>query len=225
MEKNTRPLVRRGDRLPHWNKISTQKFPSKFIYWELIDRVNPVSGTKLKWEKELKIDITDEEWKGKFTQVFSVTNSIKLRMFQFQIISQILTTNVLRSKYTQEISDKCYYCNLDKETTFHLFVQCKEVKKLWKLLGKWCRYFLNCDIEFTPKVIIFNDYRGQKAKLINLLVLIMKQYIYVTKCKEEQLVFIKFISYVFYIKRIEWLTALRNHKITKHYSKWQNVLE
>ena len=112
-----------------------------------------------------------------------------------------------------------------KETTYHLFVQCRHVRKLWHALTKWCRYFLNIKLELKPEVIIFNEYCGSRANLVNLLILIMKRYVYVSKCKNKELSFIGYISQIHYIKQIENLTALRNQKTNLHKKKWENFLE
>ena len=49
----------------------------------------------------------------------------------------------------------------------------------------------------------------------------MKRYIYVTKCKEEKLVFNNYMLEIYQIEKIEKLIALRNDKMNYHNRKWK----
>ena len=136
-----------------WEMYKGFKSPSRFFYWELTDKKKGNDASKLKWEKEFGEEIPDEVWNSVFTDIFKYTNATKLREFHYKIINQILTTNILRSKFSN-VTNKCVFCQESKETIMHLFIECKKVKRLWKTLVKWIDYFANERIQMTPMQII-----------------------------------------------------------------------
>ena len=101
--------------------------------------------------------------------------------------------------------------------------KCNEVQILWEKLKKWIWYFLKLKIDFNAVTVILNNYIGTQSKIVNTLILMLKRYIYVTKCKEENLSFVNFINTMFQIREIEYLTALRNEKTNIFFKKWKNV--
>ena len=69
--------------------------------------------------------------------------------------------------------------------------------------------------------IIFCDYVGKYAKMINVILLIFKQYIYATKCMNIQLTFMGSLARVVEYQKVEFRIANRNKKVMKHNDKWQ----
>ena len=92
-------------------------------------------------------------------------------------------------------------------------------------MKKWIKWKYNQKIEIEQKEIILNSYKGPKRILINALILIMKRYIYVTKCKQERPNYVDFMVFIQRIIQIEYLTALQNDKVKKHVKKWSNFLD
>ena len=71
--------------------------------------------------------------------------------------------------------------------------------------------------------ICFNNYVGPKSKLINMLIVIMKQYIYSAKCLETELNYVQFMKKVFYWYQIEKLFAEEMNKVEKFTKLWQDI--
>ena len=75
-------------------------------------------------------------------------------------------------------------------------------------------------VELTPFATMFNDVYPDPMNYVNTTCLIVKQNIYATRCKEEQLnldvVLFKIIEY----KTIEEFIARKNNKLNKHMNKW-----
>ena len=156
---------------------------TKRCYWEKIEKRKPTQTQRILWEKDLEITITEEEWKNMYIKTFGITNDTKIRYFQYRVINRILTTNTSRSKYT-DISEKCQFCDEEKETVIHILCDCKKVKKLWLCLEKWCEYFFKTKVRFTNRMIIFNEYSGKQKTFVNSLILYLKRYIYIYICKQ-----------------------------------------
>ena len=209
----------------NFEKLAKQKNPSKLFYWELIGKKKTNTTVKLRWEVELGTQISEEYWQKIQMTMMSITNESKLRSFQYKIIQKKLTTNVLRNKYTEETDNKCELCKTEVETVIHLLCECKKVQKMWNLLNQWCKYHYNIVISLTNEVILFNVYSGKEKKLINSLILLLKRYIYITKCKKENMSFIAYMKLVSYICNIESYIAKKNNKWKIHEKKWKPFLQ
>ena len=207
-----------------FEQLERVKFPTKKFYWEIIAKSKTMASPPLSLIKELEVNITAEQWQKTFIDIFSVTNSTKLRMFHYQILNGILTTNVRRAKYTKNLSPNCMFCKTHKETVVHLLIECMYSRKLWRALQKWVKFYLKCTVRYSKEEILLNNYDGPNKSLINTMILVMKRYIYVAKCFEEKLTFIKFLTMLNQTYRIETLTASLNDKIVKHNKKWKNYI-
>lgn len=138
--------------------------------------------------------------------------SVKLRYFQYRLLIKALYTNVRVSKWL-DISSNCTFCHKKPETILHLFVECHHVQKIWQALKKWLNNFHKIKVVWTPSVIIFSNYKGKSAKLVNTLLLIFKFYIYKTKVQvKNKLKFIDGMSDVVHFKNIEKRIAVKDDK-------------
>ena len=159
---------------------------SKRIYWTLIEKEFLVSpGAKIIWQKDLGLmNLKDKTWWEIFPKFIHQIKPTKLWWFQYRVLTRTLTTNERRSKWNSKISDKCTFCKRETETILHLLTQCDHVQNSWSNLKRICSHFLGTDANFTYDVIILNNYQGPSKELVNLFIVILKQYIYVQKCFE-----------------------------------------
>ena len=72
-------------------------------------------------------------------------------------------------------------------------------------------------------LIVFNNYQGPNKYLINLFIIIMRQYIYAKKCFNEVPIFTGFVEKLSYWFQIDKQIALENHKLAKCIAKWKNI--
>ena len=199
--------------------------PSKQIYWNIIDSSFPIANQMMAltqlWSKEVQ-PIEMDEWKLLLVNFMKIVKPTKLQFFQFCLLNRILTTNIIRHKWHKEVSEACTFCKKQKETIIHLLYECDKVNKLWKALTKWCKYYLSIDIEFTMPVVIFN-YHGKNSSVVNLFIVVLKQYIYAAKCFKEKPIFTAFIAKLSYWYNVKKAIALEENKMEKHHRKWKNI--
>ena len=100
------------------------------------------------WEVDLKKEITDTTWENACCNCFTITNATKLGYFQFKCLHHYITTNVTKSKYSDQ-SPLCTYCRLAPETTFHLLYYCDKVQAIWKALTVWLKHKMHVQYEFS----------------------------------------------------------------------------
>ena len=105
----------------------------------------------------------------------------------------------------------------------HLLYDCKHVVKLWKGLAKWLDYFIKITIDLTPEIVLLNNYKGKRKSVINTLIVIMKQFIYSSKCFQEIPIYTNFINKVSYGYLTEKYIACETGKYATFIKKWENV--
>ena len=71
------------------------KSASSIIYWQLIEKLFPTpSPPVLNWNAELKIHLSEEEFRTLYPSIMNIIKPTKLRYFQYRILIRSLTTNV-----------------------------------------------------------------------------------------------------------------------------------
>jgi len=79
-------------------------------------------------------------------------------------------------------------CDTSKETIKHIFWQCLKSKSLIREINYWLSVTLNINIYFTITELLFGIINPMNnARMLNLIFLIIKKYIYSNKCKQKTL--------------------------------------
>ena len=213
------------DKIPRLEKYPGAKGLSKKFYWKIIECTFPLRPfNQALWKADLDITIEEEEWWDLFPRFLSSVYATKLRYFQYRILTQTLTTNVLRNKWCNEVSPKCSFCQMSLETVVHMLVNCPVASKIWKALTKWIRHFMNIEIKLTPALIILNNYQGKDKQLINTFIIVVKQHIYASRCKQEIPTINTSITRLHYWHKIEWIAAQHSGNLQKHMKKWHSYV-
>ena len=175
---------------------------------------------RIKWQTELKTLIDEKEWSNIRVTPFTITLNTKLRYFQFRLLSNRLVTNTLRNRWCSNISELCSFCNKDKETVCHLLWTCEISAGIWKNFFKWFNYIHDTSVIISLKIVVLNNYIGQYADLINLCILIAKQYLYACKCLQDTPRVDQLIKRIFTNYFLEKTVATNTNSKAKFYKKW-----
>ena len=195
---------------------------SKKAYNYMLDKVkNRDDRFRFKWEQILQRDVPDSVWKLSFQRIKQITLSTKLRSFQYRLLNMAIITNKHLKMWKIKDTDLCYFCSKDQETYSHVFVNCSYVKtKIWFPLKRWLYYYCMIELEIDTYQIIFNRYKDSFQDLVNMLILITKQYIYSSRCLEKPLVFTQLIAMIENYRTIENIIARKKNSITMFNKKW-----
>ena len=197
---------------------------SKNIYWHLIEARHPIkTNTKIIWETNLNISLEDEVWNNLFPIFLHHIKPTKLRFLQFRILTNSLTTNLKHNKWDSTISPNCSLCNKEIETITHLLFNCTVVQPIWTCFSKMLKQFLNIEWMCNAVDVCLNNYSNKKKHFVNLLIIILKHHIYVSKCKGNTPSFMDFMTQLSTWHNIDVLFAqdIDNVEICKE--KWSNI--
>ena len=165
-------------------KILQEDKVSRSVYRSLIDKQNIHKNNENKWEEDLQINI---DWRTTYKRIKEVTMQSKVQEFQYKLLHRILPTNKFLKMCNIVESDQCYFCSHAVETLSHIFFDCIHIRALWDELCDW----LDPYIDFTPyckkPIIMIGANLPENNTLVNHILFLVKRYIYVTKCVENNL--------------------------------------
>ena len=176
---------------------------------------------KTEWQSELNCTWSETDWEKILCILFKLLNATKYRLFQYKINNHILTTNDQRSKWDEDQSPLCQFCDTNIETTLYLLYECRPVKTIWKTLEAWISRRLQVSSKFSPADNIRNLYTGKNHDIVNTTFTVVKQYIYAKKCLNEDISFMGALTKIIDYRQTEGLTAFQKNKMASHYKKWK----
>ena len=109
----------------------------KVIYHLLINRKNlppPTTDKRL-----VKCGFDPSQRRKVYSLPFAVTTEVKLSVFQFKLIHNIVSTNSLLYKMKIIDSPTCPFCPDTEQSIVHLFVRCSSAISFWNEFTEWYR--------------------------------------------------------------------------------------
>ena len=151
------------------------------------------------------------------------TIDIKIRMFQYKILNNILFLNQRLYCMKKIDSPLCSLCKREVETVSHLFLKCEQSKNLWLSTQKWCNSTLK--LPHLSEKVIHLGWLSEQPKwiLVNRIILLYKYFIYLKRDDTTRLNFHAFKSFLGYILRTEESIAKNRNRLTLHYEKWEPI--
>ena len=107
-----------------------------------------------------------------------------LRSFQYMLIHRALVTNEYLYKCNIKDTDKCYFCGEFGETIEHLFWNCNIIRCLWMDFIEKLLPYINLKSYLEKKYVMF-CIQNEENRLVNHLFILVKRYIYMTRCREK----------------------------------------
>ena len=172
-------IIKNGENIGYitpYTKLQNQQSAVKTVYSDLIDSNNLMATAINKWKKEqyqYDSTITSENLTKAIANIYKITNSTKLRSFQYRFLQKALVTNAHLTRYKIKPNNWCSLCEISKETIFHLFFDCVIVKTFWAAC---------CNLLDIPNLnyeqIVYNNVKNNPNCVENAIVLRAKMYIY-----------------------------------------------
>ena len=136
---------------------------------------NPPTAEK----KLMEMGFSKKECKTFYSIPFVATKEIKLLMFQYKIIHNILFTKAVLHKMRKVEDPFCPYCSNVEQTVTHLFVSCPIAFSFWSDFTGWYQCIFKGTLTLDKKEIMYgilNNWSSCSAR--NHLILIGKYLIY-----------------------------------------------
>ena len=120
-----------------------------------------------------------------------------LAEFNYKLLNNLLSNNLLISKWNTNITNKCKSCISQIENTKHFIFECINVQNIWKVASR----YLNFDILWKHIVVGFYLDKSETTKINNSFISNIAYRIYISKMYyrieqiDETYTFIKRIKY------------------------------
>ena len=135
------------------NQLVIEKLTCKTIYNSLFSLKNLPPPTADKKLTECGYDLNQR--RIIYSLPFCATKEIKLAIFQYKIIHNILCTNSLLYKMKKTNSAECPFCINTDQTILHLFVSCPQAQAFWSEFLVWYNYRCKTTATLTKNNIIY----------------------------------------------------------------------
>ena len=157
---------------------------SQIVYRDKLHSDETLHGVCSIWNKKLGLTINIPDCRKYFCSIYELTTVVKFRDFQFRLLHNKIFCNDILIYWKKVTSNLCDFCKIEKQTILHLMFSCRRVRPIWKRLEAMC-IREKIGGEFNISKIIFNTVHDDYNHVLNLVVLIIKQYLYRSKCLLE----------------------------------------
>ena len=143
----------------------------------LIDTFEPPTSQN----KILRHGFTEKKLDKVYQLPFKITKEVKLVMFQYKIIHNILPTQFSLHRDGIAESDICPLCKNERQTLYHLFVLCTEVHSFWNTFQDWWLQKTNVKLSLNQSNILYGFFENSSYwQALNYSILIAKYHIFCT---------------------------------------------
>ena len=156
--------------------------------------VKEATPPSCKWENILG-HIDQEEWNS-YNAFLRELKEVKLQEFQFKINNNVLVTKSFLFRINKLDNDRCSFCDIESETTPHIFIHCEKVKEFWSSLQTWLEAHSSISLQLTTKNLVFSRQAQRRQDLLNYILVLAKYFIYKTKFYTNTLRLENFITYL-----------------------------
>ena len=151
---------------------------------------------------------------------FIVTNNTKLQWLQYRINHRILTTNNFLFKIKITGNPLCTFCKTENEYIEHILWDCEVIQNFLHDVDNW---FLSGGISLPMSKLsfIFGDVsKLKKSDPYNLIFMYIKQYIYSSKCFQNNPSIHAIKEKLKYMYYLEKIIAIKNQRVTQFEIQW-----
>ena len=169
------------------NKYSANTISTKTVYSALLKNVfsAPTAESKI-----LRFGFTQENIHRVYELPFKIKNDIKITMFQYKIIHNILATNVSLFRAKIRDYDICPQCLTDRHTIDHMFLHCSLTSSFWSSFQNWWVSKTKETVTLSNSMILYGIFENMEyIYSLNYALLIAKYSIYNSCLHEKRALF------------------------------------
>ena len=194
------------------SKETEENFSTKNVYKILLKEifVPPTAENKI-----LRHGFSHETIHQVYDLPFQIKNDIKITMFQYKIIHNILATKV--SLFRAKICDNniCSQCLIEVHSLDHMLLRCASTIAFWKTFQNWWANKTDQYLTLSNSMILYGVFDKMKHSYsLNYALLIAKFSIYCSCLHDEKLSFDSFLILLREKLNIQKEIALKNKSIT-----------
>ena len=202
------------------DKFVNSKNGAKTFYTALVENECNLGKQLATWNRRYSWGITLEVFHKKISAINSCTILTQLRDFQYRLLTNLLVFNCHLFAWKIKPTDTCSFCKKAPENTKHFLTECEVTQNFWKEVEHLCtENGLAVENVLTKYNIVFG-WANKPNHIINLIIVLGKQYLYSSRCMGKLPCIKQFKVKLKTMYDVEWYIAKKNNKLNKHYRKW-----
>ena len=210
-------------RVPTDPHAAIDKLTCKTVYNTLVNRQQcpPTADKRL-----IECGFDAQTRQGVYSLPFCVTKEVKLSVFQYKVIHNILYTNNILYKMKKKPNPYCPYCTNVEQTIAHLFFTCSAARSFWSEFTTWYNSLSKKKKTSLSKTeIIYGVTENcSSCSTLNHLIIIGKYFLYTNALTDQRFQFADYITLVRDKIETEKYIAIMTNNRTAFNKKWSNFL-
>ena len=156
--------------------LQTYGKSTKSFYDYLFSKIESLPRKQqTRWNEELNLSISTDDWSTIYKCNYDVTPETKLRSFQIKLNLRAVVKTIVLHGLEITTTDKCTFCDAEKETLLHLFCTCVKVASFWENVSSWIESKLKYRLVLKPFNMLFGVECNHKFyTIINCLLLLAR---------------------------------------------------
>ena len=156
---------------------------------------------------------------------YTITKEVKIIMFQYKVIHNILPTRSTLYRDGLAENDLCNLCNIVKQTLDHMLIRCSTSVDFWTLFQNWWYGKTHKNIVLTASHILYGWHNRTKHwQVLNYAVLIAKYCFFCTSLHGVTLCFHDFLLQIQEkLQILKEITTAQN-SFPKFYRMWEVII-
>ena len=169
-------------------------------------------------------NLDDNQWTTLYTTPFQLTTNTKLRSFHFRLTHGLLYGNKQLNIFGYKDESNCQLCTTPLQTFQHLLIDCPAILELWNRIEKEFSNIIDEPLTNKEKELGYLEEDEELFIVRNLLLLIVRFYIYKCNLDNIEPTYTGLIIKLRYYEKIEHDIATRNDTVENHFLKWEEIL-
>ena len=210
-----------GENISLYNTVEKRKNVIRFLYDKFIFDASIITKYANRWYKE-GIDFDHGKYDRAFCNITKNAKATKYRDFQYCLLLCKLVTNQDLAMWGVQDSAICTFCETEVETIVHILYECEKLRPLIEIVHEMC-INNNLTVNISLENFLLNCMHDNAYHIVNLITLIIKQYIYRNRCAKTRITRIACEREITMVQKLEYFNATRTGKLLKHVKKWSPV--
>lgn len=126
------------------------------IYQALQD-IDPPSweSTRLAWEEDLGIALSDEIWQNCLRRIHTTSLCIRHGLIQFKVVHRLHYSNEKLSRIYPDVNPECPRCSHNPATLGHMFWSCRSLTSFWAKIFEAISHIGAVNVDPDPLIAVF----------------------------------------------------------------------
>ena len=182
--------------------------------------VPPIAETKI-----LKRGFTPETIQKVYELPLQIKCDIKITMFQYKIIHNILATKMSLFRAKMSDNDVRPQCLADTHSLDHMFLRCSSVIAFWKTFRNWWTNKTKQQLTLSNSMILYGVFdKTEHGYSLNYVLLTAKFSIYCSGLHDEKLSFDSFLIRLKEKLKIQKEIAFNNKSLSAFQRSFQHII-